>query len=171
MRGLVERGTVRSGMGCRVRPGLSGRSIGPCQAGQQFHLGVDVQAAAGTPVRAAYEGKVKRVWRDGELTGYGNVVVIQHPFNKMTLYAHLQSFSVVPGQTVRQGDDVARVGATGVQESGPHLHFESLVGTDLSHLHGFSQGENLNIIPLPPRVNPLDFLAAVCMPISDWSSL
>lgn len=170
-RGLLKRGILRSGMGCRTRPNLGGRNIGPCTAGHQFHLGIDVQANAGTSVRAPFEGRVRKIWRDGELTGYGNVLVIDHPLGLSSLFAHLQGIDVREGQSVRQGEHVARVGATGVNESGPHLHFEVLKGFDARHLHGFSQGENFNIIPNPPRVNPEAFLSAVSMPLVDWQSV
>jgi murein DD-endopeptidase MepM/ murein hydrolase activator NlpD len=71
-------------------------------------------------VTAAQAGTVLYV---GWMTGYGNVVVLDHGGGVSTVYAHLSSFVVQPGQAVERGQVIARVGSTG-WSTGPHLHFE-----------------------------------------------
>ena len=84
------------------------------------HLGIDYARPTGYPVKSAANGKI--IFK-GSLTGYGNVLKIQHPDGYMTLYAHLSRFgSVSVGQMVKQGQVVAYVGSTGMS-TGPHLHF------------------------------------------------
>ncbi|HVG45632.1 MAG TPA: M23 family metallopeptidase [Longimicrobium sp.] len=85
------------------------------------HLGVDLAAAYGTPVRAAADGSVS--WA-GPKGGYGNLVEITHPNGYATRYGHLSSVAQLrPGSLVRQGDVIGWVGATGLA-TGPHLHYE-----------------------------------------------
>ena len=85
------------------------------------HLGVDLAAAYGTPVRAAADGSVS--WA-GPRGGYGNLVEITHPNGYATRYGHLSAVaSISPGAMVRQGDVIGYVGATGLATS-PHLHYE-----------------------------------------------
>jgi len=89
-----------------------------------IHAGVDLEAAMGTPVRAAADGIV--VHADWE-SGYGRLIVIDHGNGVQTYYGHLSSFMVVPGQEVRRGDVVARSGASG-RVTSPHLHYEVRLG-------------------------------------------
>ncbi len=84
------------------------------------HLGVDYAAAPGTPVRTIGDGVVEFA---GEQNGFGNVVIVKHNNTDETLYAHLSRMDVRTGQSVRQGQNVGAVGATG-WTTGPHLHFE-----------------------------------------------
>jgi murein DD-endopeptidase MepM/ murein hydrolase activator NlpD len=84
------------------------------------HLGVDYGADIGTPVRTVGDGTVEFA---GQQNGFGNVVVVKHNNSDQTLYAHLSRIDVQTGQSVRQGQHVGAVGATG-WASGPHLHFE-----------------------------------------------
>jgi lipoprotein NlpD len=85
------------------------------------HEGVDLPAPSGTPVIAAADGTVVYVG-DG-IRGYGNLVVLQHAGDLLTVYAHNSALYVSAGQTVRAGDRIAAVGQTG-RATGPHLHFE-----------------------------------------------
>jgi len=82
--------------------------------------GIDIQAPAGTPVRAVADGFVD--YRDW-LTGYGNCVILNHGKSYYTLYAHLSDVAVSTGQTVAGGDVIGTVGDTGSLK-GPMLHFE-----------------------------------------------
>jgi murein DD-endopeptidase MepM/ murein hydrolase activator NlpD len=85
-----------------------------------FHSGMDFAAPQGTAVLAAGYGKVVYV---GQISGYGNVVEVDHGNGIVTLYGHLSAFLVKEGQWVKTGTPIARVGSTG-RSTGPHLHFE-----------------------------------------------
>jgi murein DD-endopeptidase MepM/ murein hydrolase activator NlpD len=85
------------------------------------HLGVDIAAKIGTPIHAAADGIV--AYANNELKGYGNILFIVHPDGAVTSYAHCSKLLVKPGQTVKAGQVIAKVGSTGVSK-GPHLHFE-----------------------------------------------
>ena len=96
----------------------------PFHGTQRFHAGIDLKAAYGREVPAAGEGRVSFA---GEQGGYGLTVVVDHTNGTQTRYAHLSSLSVKAGEEVAQGTLVGRVGSTG-RSTGPHLHFEVLVG-------------------------------------------
>lgn len=72
--------------------------------------GIVIQASAGTAVTAVHPGRV--VFADW-MRGFGNLVIVDHGDQVMTLYAHLQQFSARTGQQVGRGDEVGRVGNTG----------------------------------------------------------
>ncbi|HCR98180.1 MAG: murein hydrolase activator EnvC family protein [Halomonas sp.] len=82
--------------------------------------GIVIQASAGTQVNAVHAGRV--VFADW-MRGFGNLLIIDHGDQIMTLYAHLQQFSVRPGQQVSRGDEIGRVGDSGGQSSNA-LYFE-----------------------------------------------
>jgi murein DD-endopeptidase MepM/ murein hydrolase activator NlpD len=86
------------------------------------HLGLDLGAAYGTPVRATADGSVSYAAPRG---GYGNLVELEHPNGYATRYGHLSRIApgLVPGSPVRQGDVIGYVGMTGLA-TGPHLHYE-----------------------------------------------
>jgi murein DD-endopeptidase MepM/ murein hydrolase activator NlpD len=85
------------------------------------HRAIDIASARGTPVFAADSGYVAMAgWSNA---GYGNVLIIDHGNGFQTLYAHLDSFNVLKGQSVKKGQTIGTMGATG-RATGPHLHFE-----------------------------------------------
>ncbi len=88
--------------------------------------GINIAAAAGTPVVAAAAGVV--AYAGNELRGYGNLVLIKHDDGFMTAYAHNSVLLVKRGDHVLRGQVIARVGATGAV-SAPQLHFELRRGT------------------------------------------
>lgn len=91
---------------------------------QQTHLGFDLAVTAHVPVLAANNGVVLNAsW----LGIYGNCVVIDHGMGVQTLYGHLQSFDVKPGDKVARGQQIGRSDSTGLA-GGDHLHFTQLVG-------------------------------------------
>lgn len=103
--------TVSSGYGYRRDP-VYGSS--------KFHEGLDFAADTGTPVFATADGRVDAADRRG---GYGNCVDIAHGYNYLTRYAHLSEILVKPGQQVKRGEIIGRVGSSG-KSTGPHLHYE-----------------------------------------------
>jgi murein DD-endopeptidase MepM/ murein hydrolase activator NlpD len=86
----------------------------------RMHEGIDIAAASGTPIRAAAAGRVVYA---GWMSGYGNLVAIDHGGGVSTAYAHQSSMAVGNGQLVSQGQTIGYVGCTG-HCFGPHLHFE-----------------------------------------------
>ncbi|HEY9895817.1 MAG TPA: M23 family metallopeptidase [Candidatus Sericytochromatia bacterium] len=100
---------------------LFGWRVHPVSGTQRFHSGTDLAAPLGTPVLAAYAGKVAIA---DFLGGYGLSVALDHnKGTQQTLYAHLSEIFVKPGELVKQGMVIGRVGSTGLS-TGPHLHFE-----------------------------------------------
>ena len=83
--------------------------------------GVNIAAAAGSPVRAAENGVV--AYDGNELGGFGNLILIKHSGNFVTAYAHNAELLVRRGQRVRRGQTIAKVGRTGTVAR-PQLHFE-----------------------------------------------
>ena len=104
-------GWLSSSMGNRADP-LTGE--------KDFHPGLDISADTGDPVYATADGKVTNAAMAGN---YGNLVVIDHGFGIETRYGHLSAFKVRDGQTVKRGDLLGLVGATG-RTTGSHLHYE-----------------------------------------------
>jgi len=85
------------------------------------HQGVDLPLKKGTPVSAAFDGKV----RISKYTrGYGNLVVIRHENGLETFYGHLSERKVNEGDWVQAGDVIGLGGSTG-RSTGAHLHFET----------------------------------------------
>lgn len=107
----------------RISSGFGGRS-NPFSSEGQYHSGVDLQAAMGTPVRVAADGVVRMAEWSG---GYGKLIVVDHGGTLQTYYAHLSRFTVVSGQEVRRGDVIGYSGATGFVTA-PHLHYEVRIG-------------------------------------------
>lgn len=87
----------------------------------RMHEGIDFSAPVGTPIYATGDGKVERL--NDNMSGYGNVVLINHGFGYETLYAHMSKIIVKPGQEVKRGEIIGYVGNTG-RSTGPHLHYE-----------------------------------------------
>lgn len=90
---------------------------------QQVHLGFDLAAVAHTPVVAANAGRVLFA----EYLGiFGNTLILDHGFGLQSLYAHLHSFQVKPGEAVRKGQLLGVSDSTGLA-GGDHLHFTLLL--------------------------------------------
>jgi len=104
--------------------GKVGSSFGeredPFNGEGKFHSGLDIEAPYGTPVRAAADGEAT-----GESmgAGYGRQVVLNHGHDVLTVYGHLSSVAVLPGQHVTRGQVIGYVGQSG-RATGPHLHYE-----------------------------------------------
>ncbi len=103
--------------------------------GYNFHNGIDIAAPAGSPIYAAADGEV--LYTDRSDSSYGNWVAVKHSITTktgsagiITLYCHLRTIKVSPGQKLSQGDLVGYEGNTGNTtkklygpERGYHLHF------------------------------------------------
>jgi len=100
--------------------GVVSSAFGPRKGG--IHEGLDIAAAEGESIKALNDGKVVFA---GERGSYGNAVIINHGGGLRTLYAHASKLLVAPGDYVREGQVIARVGNTG-RSTGPHLHLEVL---------------------------------------------
>lgn len=110
----------------RVSSSFSHSRLHPILGIYRPHLGVDYAAPTGTPVRAVSDGLIKYAGWEG---GFGNYVKIQHNGTYTSTYGHLQRFAngIRTGGTVRQGQVIGYVGATGLA-TGPHLDFRLLKG-------------------------------------------
>jgi murein DD-endopeptidase MepM/ murein hydrolase activator NlpD len=104
-------GRLTSGFGERVHPILGYH---------RFHAGLDLAAAAGTPIVAAADGKVVSA---GWAGGYGRMVAVVHAGGIETKYGHMSRIAAFAGEAVHRGDVIGYVGSSGLS-TGPHLHFE-----------------------------------------------
>ncbi|MBC8313656.1 MAG: LysM peptidoglycan-binding domain-containing protein [Candidatus Cloacimonetes bacterium] len=84
------------------------------------HKGLDIASPVGTPIQSVLDGEVAYV---GKQRGYGNVIILKHNNELMTVYAHNDENLVEKGDNVKKGDKIATVGMTG-NTTGAHLHFE-----------------------------------------------
>jgi murein DD-endopeptidase MepM/ murein hydrolase activator NlpD len=101
----------------RRNPGIYG--------GRAYHPGVDFGAPRGTPIYAPLSGTVRATGNTDLVPGcysWGKWVLIDHANGLSTLYAHLDTISVTPGQRVTTGEIISYTGNTGFS-TGPHLHF------------------------------------------------
>ena len=106
----------------RISSGFQKRRFHPIQKTWKSHRGTDFTAPQGRPVYAAAKGIIKHV---AVLSGYGNVVYINHGTHLTTIYAHLSRFEkgLRSGHRVSKGQVIGYVGSTGMS-TGPHLHYE-----------------------------------------------
>jgi murein DD-endopeptidase MepM/ murein hydrolase activator NlpD len=96
----------------------------PIFGDQRLHAGADFRGTTGQPILASADGTVLFT---GVMTGYGNVVILDHGRSLATLYAHQSRIAVSNGQKVQKGQVIGYVGSTGYA-TGPHLHFEVRAG-------------------------------------------
>lgn len=133
-----------------------------------FHNGIDLGVPIGTPVFAADDGVIvaaedndKSSWQKYQ---YGKYIMIGHPNNLSTLYAHLSLISIKKGQTVQRGDLIGYSGHTGYS-TGPHLHFGVYWGLSIKLLSSAEYkaltGKVSNfkgLVPVGVTVDPQDYL-------------
>jgi murein DD-endopeptidase MepM/ murein hydrolase activator NlpD len=109
-----------------ITSGFGGRNIG---AGYEYHPGIDIAVPTGTGIRAAAAGTVTIAAPTG---GYGNYTCIDHGGGLSTCYGHQESFAVVPGMRVSQGQIIGRSDCTGYC-TGPHVHFEVRINGEVTN--------------------------------------
>ncbi|HVQ57594.1 MAG TPA: peptidoglycan DD-metalloendopeptidase family protein [Solirubrobacterales bacterium] len=133
-------GPIVGGSGSMIWPvdgavvsGFGGREIG---AGYEYHPGIDIAVAEGTPIRAAEAGVVIFTQSESSSGGYGNYTCIDHGGGLSTCYAHQTSFAVAAGQAVSQGAIIGYTGCTGYC-LGPHLHFEVRINGEVTDPMGY----------------------------------
>lgn len=102
---------------------LQGRVISPfgLKPSGLKNNGINIGGKAGQPVVAAEDGAV--VYVGNSLKGLGNAIIIKHPQDYMTVYAHMGTILTGVGEVVKKGEKVGTVGRTGKVKS-PQLHFE-----------------------------------------------
>lgn len=91
------------------------------EAENKRHQGIDILSPFGTPIKASNSGTV--IYSSNTIKGYGNLIIIRHSEELVTVYAHNQVNLVEEGGWVERGQIIGKVGNTG-RASGPHLHFE-----------------------------------------------
>jgi murein DD-endopeptidase MepM/ murein hydrolase activator NlpD len=97
-----------------------GERVDPFNGEGAFHSGIDISVAYGTPVLAAADGVV--TFAD-LMSGYGQLIDLDHGHGLSTRYGHLSGFAIAAGQHVRRGQVIGYVGASG-RATSPHLHYE-----------------------------------------------
>lgn len=128
------------------------------------HNGIDLRAEVGSEIRAAEEGTVRSTG-DTDLgcrrASYGKWVLVDHPNNLSSLYAHLSLIKVFPGQVVSRGDVIGYAGKTGYA-LGPHLHFTvfAKAAVEVGILKSRVCGRNMTLPLSPPNgyLDPLSYL-------------
>lgn len=85
------------------------------------HMGIDILSQTGTPIKASSSGIA--IYSGNTIRGYGNLIILRHSEEFVTIYAHNQENLVEEGMWVQKGQIIGKVGQTG-RASGPHLHFE-----------------------------------------------
>lgn len=103
-----------------------GLALDPFQKGKsRNHYGIDIAAPTGTPIYAPADGVIQTATAiyDGK-PAYGNVVVLETRGGIVTMFAHLDAYSVTSGQVVTKGMEIATVGSSG-KSTGPHVHIET----------------------------------------------
>jgi murein DD-endopeptidase MepM/ murein hydrolase activator NlpD len=97
-----------------------GYRIHPIYETTEFHAGLDIANAKGTPIYATADGRVKLAeWT----SGYGRLVIIDHGYAYCTFYGHTEKIVVTKGERIHRGQLIAYMGSTG-SSTGNHLHYE-----------------------------------------------
>jgi murein DD-endopeptidase MepM/ murein hydrolase activator NlpD len=105
-----------------------GQNENPFTGQYYIHKGIDLSTyRSGDPVVVTADGQVVTIdWDEG----FGTYVIIKHKHGYYTRYAHLLVSRVRVGQRVQQGDVIGLIGNTGLS-TGPHLHYEVHIGSDV----------------------------------------
>jgi murein DD-endopeptidase MepM/ murein hydrolase activator NlpD len=105
-----------------------GQNENPFSGQYYIHKGIDLSTyRQGDPIVTTADGQVVTIDWD---QGFGNYIIIKHKHGFYTRYAHLLSVKVTTGQRVQQGEVIGYIGNTGLS-TGPHLHYEVHIGSDV----------------------------------------
>ncbi|OYY21703.1 MULTISPECIES: M23 family metallopeptidase [unclassified Polynucleobacter] len=106
----------------KAAPSKNGAPVATPKQRYRTHMGIDYSAPTGTPIFSVATGKIVHLGFSG---AFGNLIILEHPGNYRTYYAHLSNYNVEleVGNEVRRGLEIGYVGSTG-RSTGPHLHFE-----------------------------------------------
>ena len=124
------------------------------------HNGIDIGAASGTSIYAAEGGIVREIGNTDAFPGclsYGKWILIEHPNNLSTLYAHLSLIKVSRGQSVNRDDLIGYSGATGYA-TGPHLHFTVYAAKTVEFRSSSVAGSQCRFLPYGGYLNPMAYL-------------
>lgn len=132
--------------------------------GGKGHNGIDIRAESGTPVYSSSDGTITAVG-DTDIAcrraSYGKWILIRHPNNLTTLYAHLSAISVSSGQEIKRGERIGFSGSSGYA-TGPHLHFGVFANQAIrvETIRSRTCGRNMTvpIAPINGYLNPMDYL-------------
>ncbi len=115
-------GSVRASAGKRQNSKNPATQTAPPKQRYRTHMGIDYAAPIGTPIFSVANGRVAHLGYSG---AFGNLIILEHPGNYHTYYAHLSNYNpeLALGNEVRRGLEIGYVGSTG-RSTGPHLHFE-----------------------------------------------
>lgn len=100
-------------------------TISSAYSSEQDHIGVDILSNKDTPILSTMEGIV--ISADFSLES-GNTMIIQHPYNILSIYKHNSALLKTVGERVEAGEAIAIIGNSGELSDGPHLHFELWYG-------------------------------------------
>jgi murein DD-endopeptidase MepM/ murein hydrolase activator NlpD len=114
----------------------------------EFHRGIDIAAPTGTAIHATGDAVVASA---GWGSGYGREVVLNHGHGITTLYAHMASITVVPGESITRGQVIGYVGVSG-HSTGAHLHYEVRINDTAVNPHRYmrmtmAQMTETNVLP------------------------
>ncbi len=105
-----------------------GPNIHPFTGRWYLHKGIDIAWGYGVPIVSTANGTVQSIVNDPR--GFGLFIIIKHKYGFYTRYAHLQRVVVQKGQYVRRGQVIGYMGNSGLS-TGPHLHYEVRIGTQV----------------------------------------
>jgi murein DD-endopeptidase MepM/ murein hydrolase activator NlpD len=106
----------------------------------KMHKGVDLDGGDGSPISSAQDAKV--VWAGDKGDGYGNSVILRYSNGAETRFAHLKSFNVSTGGTIKAGQMIGRQGNTG-SSTASHLHFEYYPNGGAMTYEGYGRAESV----------------------------
>lgn len=124
------------------------------------HNGIDIAAPTGTSLHAAEAGVVRDIGNTDAFPGclsYGKWILIEHPNNLATLYAHLSLIKISKGESVTRDQLIGYSGATGYA-TGPHLHFTVYDANTVQFRSSSISGSQCKYLPYGGYLNPLAYL-------------